>query len=344
MALLNQSCIVHYDKNGCISRFILSEYKVYHTVWGADSKIFRNDVVAKEIEEIKCCSDGGRRFFLFCLNVSGDIEIYAFEGANIYHSKLRTAAQNLIIRDFTPYAADRRCELLISHSKPENRNERILTKYTITVADIMCGDEDSAFQTRDLMEYETFGPVDEIAVTADEEEGSVISVIEKSEEANSVILLKDNRFGYVEGLIKICMNSDIFWHDIFAESERIVLVFTVRDENFFTIKLICYDRKLHKLSDETIIREKAACSHPAIVKYMGKLWICWYENGAVCSTALNDEFKTENPVKYKDSASKKVMYTSFVLDCEQIRKKYDFGCRKVFITYPDNNMTGFGTV
>lgn len=264
-------------------------------------------------------------------------------GTKQLKSEIKTGGKEILLRDIRPYIIGEKCMLLISHSKKDNRNERLLTKFTIDTKSLKEGMKYPDYSTKDLMEYETFGPVDEIgAVSIWAEESCIISVIEKNEDSNSIILLKDNRHGYVEGLIKISMETDIYWHDIFVRDNYIRVVYTVRDKDRFTIKTVKYNIKDHMISKETTVRERMACSHPLFVEYMGELWICWYENGAVYSCVIDENGSIEKPLKRKDSAGKKLMYTHFLTDSISLKKRFDFNAGKVFVTYPENRMTGFG--
>lgn len=342
MALLNQSCIMHYEKNGDISRFILKDGVLYITCWSKKSGIKRNGVFAESIEDIKACSDGQGHLYLFCMNMSGDLEIYAFGSEKNSRSRIITGDSDILLRDFRPYISGKNCELIVSHSKKENRNERMLTKYTISTESLITGGCDIDYEEKNLMEYETFGPVDEMAaVKAENEENTVISVIEKNGDANSIILLRSNRFGYVEGLIKISMNNDIFWHDIIAAENEIIAAYTVRDGGLFTIKFITYNTKMHTLSNERTVRKRMPCSHPVLVNFMGKIRLCWYENGAVYSCVINEDGICEEPVKWKNSVGKKILRAEFILDDEEEKNRLKLYCRKVFITYPESTVTGF---
>ncbi|MBQ4339409.1 MAG: hypothetical protein IJC41_00210 [Firmicutes bacterium] len=341
MALLNQSCILHYGEKGDISRFVLKDNAVFHTYWIRGEGVKKNDILAKGIDDIKACSDG-ERLYLFCADMLGDIEIYSYKNEIMQRSVIKTGSEDLIMRDIRPYISGNRCELLVSHSKRDDRNERILSKYSINAGMLSEGCRYPDHRSRDLMEYETFGPVDEIvAVRYEEECSTIVSVIEKSEDSNSIILLKDNRFGFVEGLIKISMNSDIFWHDISVAGNEAEVVYTVRDGEGFSIKNIVYDIKKHSLSEETLIREKNACSHPLLISYMGEKRICWYENGAVYSRRKNAEGEYENAVKHKESIGRELFCAHFILDDKQLKKQAGADFRKVFLIYPDNTMTGF---
>jgi len=341
MALLNQSCVLHYGEKGEISRFILKDGTVYHTYWTKESGVKKNDILAKGIEDMKACSDGSR-LFLFMTDMSGNIEICSFYNDEILKSAIRTGSSDLIIRDIRPYISGDRCELLVSHSKKDDRNERILTKYSINIDMLYEGCRYPDYRVKDLMEYETFGPVDEMAAVRYEDENStVVSVIEKGEGSNSIILLKDNRFGYVEGLIKISMDRELFWHDILVNGNEVDIVYTIKEGNKFSIKYMVYDIKDHMLSEETPIRERTACSHPLIVRYRGEKWICWYENGAVYSRKENRAGGFENTVKRKESIGRDIHCAHFILDDKQLKKQAGADFRKVFLIYPDNIMTGF---
>ena len=342
MALLNQSCIIHYGMRGDISRFILKDDVIYDTVWQKGSGIKKNGVIARGVDDMKACSDGQGSLFLFCTAVSGDIEVFTMKDGNVFHSVIKTGGADVLIRDIRPYFSADVCELLISHSKRDNRNERVLTKYTLDPEELKAGIRYPDHCSKDLMEYGTFGPADEMAAVKYEEENStVVSVIEKGEDANSIILLKENRFGYVEGLIKISMDREIFWHDIHISGWEADVVYTVKEGGGFSIKHMVYDIKNHRLSEEKDIRTNTACSHPLIVKYRGEKRVCWYEKGAVYSRKKDSAGGFENAVKRKESAGRDLHCAHFILDDKQLKNQTGSEFRKVFLIYPDNIMTGF---
>lgn len=333
---------MHYQNNGDISRFILRDGLLYITCWSKNAGVNRNGVFAESVEEVKACSDGQGMLYLFCLNASGDMDVYAEGRGRHKKSRIKTGSTDIILRDFVPYFSGDSCELIVSHSKKDNRNERILTKYTAAAEALTEGGEDVDYQVKDIMEYCTFGPVDGPAAAGDENCGStVISVIEKNGEENSIILLRSSRFGYVEGLIKISMNSDIFWHDIMISGDCIITAYTIRDGGMFTIKYITYNTKMHTLSEEHTVRKKAACSHPVIIRFMGIIRLCWYENGAVFSCVINEKGAPGEPVKCRNSAGRSLLRADFIMDDESKKNSLDLCCRRVFMTYPDSRITGF---
>lgn len=343
MALLNQSCIVHYNGGGKITRLIHRNEEVYITNWTTGTDKSQTKIFAQGVDEIKACSDGNGMLYVFCLNSMGDLDIFSVSEKEIDQSRIKFGCKDTLLRDFRPYLSGERCELLVSESKKENRNERILWKYTLDRKSLRGKNRDADYERKALMEYETFGPVDELAVVeADGGTTRIISVIEKSESANSIILLRDNRFGYVEGLIKISMQTEIFWHDMIERDQEVILAYTERDGERFSIKAVIYHTENHSLSKEILIREKAVCSHPVLVEYRGEIWICWYENGSVRSAVLENGKVRDCGMKWRDSMGKGLFCASFLIDDEDIKQEYGFHCRKVFLTYPDNHMTGFG--
>lgn len=333
---------MYYQNNGDVSRFILKDGVLYITCWSKTAGIKRNGIFADSVEEVKACSDGRGMLYLFCLNTSGDMDVYAEGRGKHKRSRIKTGSADIILRDFVPYISGDSCELIVSHSKKDNRNERILTKYTVAAEALTGGGNDVDYQVKDIMEYGTFGPVDGPAAVRDENCGStVISVIEKNGEENSVILLRSSRFGYVEGLIKISMNSDIFWHDIMISGDCIITAYTIRDCGMFTIKIITYNTKMHTLSEDHTIRKRTACSHTVLMRYMGKTRLCWYENGAVYSCVIDENGACCEPVKCRSSAGKSILRADFIMDDEAEKNRLDLCCRRVFLTYPDSRITGF---
>ena len=335
MALLNQNSLLFYDSKGNIHHFLQSGEQVQYIYWDRKNKRGSHEIFCEHVREMKGCMREDDTMYLVCDLYDRPLSLYVIH-KNIAITKTVHIGEEKGIRDLTLYLYQE--ELYLMYSVEESMGKRALISRKID--EEMLQLPECTPERKLLLEFDCMNFTSEILVR-EENETLFFSVIEKNPEGSSIILLKQNDSEIVEGIAKITLKTEIYWYDIKLEENRVCFVYSGMENGNFSVRYLYYEMQKGSVSEEILIKEKSNCSHPIFVSYMGKLWICWYENACVYSCVIEGKEIKEGPMKWKESVGKELLQHEFFLNDLDIKKNGDLMCQKVFCVFPENNMVGF---
>lgn len=347
MALLNQNSLLFYDSKGNIHHFLEGRGTVEYIYWDKRLKKGSEEVFCDGVKEIKGWMEPDDTIYLFCLSTEEEIIFYEIKNNTARKKIIERKEKECDIRDIALYTGDGEIYLLYTcragafeqFGEPLKMNRRRLIRLAFSQSDLK--DNEMGFERRTLLEFMT-GILPSEVIARAQKENTYITVVEKLGDRSSIIILKQNFEGSVDGIVKVTMYAEIFWYDVYVNENSIFLTYTVREQGMFSIRYSIYDQMTGRLTEEISVREKSSGTHPIFVAYKGDLWLCWFENGSVNSCILKEDEISEGPIKWKDSVGHDILLNEFYVNDLQLKEKADFDCRKVFCIYPENNITGFG--
>ena len=343
MALLNQNSILFYDGNGNIHQFIETRGQVDYLSWNRATGKGSREQFCENVREIKGWMEPKDTMYLFCVNQAGQLIFYEIFQNTARKKLLEIGAEDRDVRDIAMFVQGERIYLLYTCLRAGVENGAALFRrrlVRLSFAKRGKGDEMGPVR-KDLLEFTTGMLPSE--VIAREFQGRVyMTAVEKVPGRSSVNILRQETDGKAKGLVKVTMEDELFWYDLFVTEGALYLAYTIRVEGMFSIRYVVYDLESGSLTEAVSVRERQACTHPIFVLYKGELWLCWYENGSVSSCIVEADRILEGPMKWRDSVGRDILLNEFYVNNRDFKKRGQFQCRKVFCSFPENHITGFG--
>lgn len=343
MALLNQNSILFYDGNGNIHQFIEARGQVEYFSWNRTTGKSSREKFCENIREIRGWMGPEDIMYLFCLNQAGQLIFYEIFRNTARKKLLEVGPEDRDIRDIAMFVQGERIYLLYTCLRDGAENGAGLFKrrlVRLSFAKRGKGEEMEPMR-RDLLEFTT-GMLPSEVITREFEGRIYMTAVEKVPGRSSVNILRQEADGKAKGLVKVTMEEELFWYDLFVTASSLFLAYAIRSEGMFSIRYVIYDLKSGSLTEEVSVRERQACTHPVFVAYQGELWLCWYENGSVSSCMIEADRILDGPMKWRDSVGKDILLNELYVNHLDFKKRAQFQCRKVFCSFPENHITGFG--